>query len=121
MEANWNTIFIDPQNLLSISRGNRERMIKYLRQFQELIPQRTESLKESLQAEDRIRIRQLLHQMSPQLQFFGIPNVIIPIRRLEHEYQTIPMEELKSVVEKILINLDGAYKEVKMILETNFE
>ena len=67
MDIDWNTTYINPQNLISISRGDKTRMLKYLNQFQELIPQRIESLKNSLEAEDRKMIRQILHQMSPQL------------------------------------------------------
>lgn len=121
MEVNWNTSFIDPKNLIAISRGDSDRMVKYLRQFQELIPQRIENLKQSLLDEDRKMVRQILHQMSPQLDFFGIPNVSIPIRRLEYEYQTMPIEDLKSLVNGILVQLNEACKEVKMIMDTNFE
>lgn len=120
MEINWNTTYIDPQNLINISRGDQNRMLKYLNQFQELIPARIESLKESLQAEDRKTTRQILHQMSPQLQFFGIPGVIEPIRRLEHEYRTMPMEDLKSLVDDILNKLDGASSEVALVLNNYF-
>ncbi|KAA3639748.1 MAG: hypothetical protein DWQ02_03185 [Bacteroidetes bacterium] len=116
MDINWQTSYIDPENLIAISRGDDNRMIKYLRQFQELIPERIERLQECLVAEDRKMVRQTLHQMSPQLEFFGVPEVIPPIRRLEYEYETIPLEELKSLVKKILVQLDGACEEVKMIL-----
>ena len=121
MDTNWNTKYIDPQNLISISKGDPQRMLKYLNQFQELIPKRIESLKASLAAEDRKMTRQILHQMSPQLQFFGIPDVIQPIRRLEFEYQTMPIEDLKSLVNDILLKLDGAIHEVELVLKNNFE
>ena len=121
MDINWNTTYIDPENLITISRGDKNRMLKYLNQFQELIPKRIESLKESLEAEDRKMTRQILHQMSPQLQFFGIPDVIQPIRRLEFEYQTMPLEDLKALVNDILTKLDGAIQEVESILKKNFE
>ncbi len=96
-------------------------MVKYLRQFQELIPQRIENLKDSLLAEDRIMVRQILHQMSPQLDFFGIPDVMTPIRRLEYEFETMPIEDLKSLVSDILFKLDKACREVKTVLKTEFE
>ena len=120
MEINWDTTYIDPQNLVSISRGDKERMLKYLNQFLELIPPRIEKLKESLAAEDRKMIRQTLHQMSPQLQFFGIPGVLTPIQRLEHEYGTMPLEELESMVNDMLVKLEGANLEVETILKNHF-
>lgn len=121
MEIKWNPTYIDLQNLIAISRGDRDRMLKYLNQFLELIPPRIENLKKSLKAEDRKMTRQILHQMSPQLQFFGIPGILTPIRRLEHEYKTMPIEDLKSLVNDMLIKLAGASKEVESILKNNFE
>ncbi len=121
MEIEWNTNYIDPQNLINISRGDKSRMERYLRQFQELIPTRVEDLKKYINDNDRKRIRQTLHQMSPQLQFFGIQNVVEPIRRLEFEYQTIPFDDLKILINGILAKLDGACREVKVIIENNFD
>ena len=95
-------------------------MLKYLNQFQELIPQRVENLKSYLNSENRKMIRQTLHQMSPQLQFFGIPEVIIPIQRLEHEFMTMPNEDLQSLVNDIVIKLDDATNEIAIILKNHF-
>lgn len=120
MEINWNTNFIDPQNLINISRGDQKRMERYLRQFQELIPSRVSELKKFLKVDDRKKIRQTLHQMSPQLQFFGIPDIIAPVRRLEFEYETMPSEELGILVNDILEKLDAACKEVDSILANYF-
>ena len=108
MEIKWNTNYIDPQNLINISREDKNRMERYLRQFQELIPARVEDLKKYIEGNDRKMIRQTLHQMSPQLQFFGIQNVVEPIRRLEFEYQTIPFDDLEKLINRILEKLDGA-------------
>ena len=120
MKKNWEPTYIDLENLINISRGDKQRMLKYLKQFQELIPQRIENVKQSLAKEDRKMIRQILHQMSPQLQFFGIPDVLRPIRRLEHDYDTIPMEELTAIVNDLLAKLKGANDDVEMILKNNF-
>jgi hypothetical protein len=121
MEMTWNTTLINPKGLIKIARGDKKRVLKYLNQFLELIPNRIEGLKKSIKAEDRKMTRQLLHQMSPQLQFFGIMEVIPPIQRLEKEYQTIPIEELQTMVQHILSILEEACQEVKMILQINFE
>lgn len=121
MDIQWSTNYINPKNLIQISREDKNRLLKYLNQFRELIPPRIEKLKQYLEAEDRKMTRQILHQMSPQLQFFGIPDVMIPIRRLEHEYETMPFNELKTLIDDILLNLEGALKEVEWIVKTNFE
>ncbi len=120
MDIHWNTTIVNPQELINISRGDKNRMLKYLYQFQALIPARIEALKESLMAEDRKKVRQILHQMTPQLQFFGIEDVISPIKKLELEYATMPFEDLSSLVDKILNKLNIALKDVDSILEDNF-
>ncbi|WP_415372497.1 hypothetical protein [Patiriisocius sp. Uisw_047] len=61
---------------------------------------------------DRKKTRQLLHQMSPQLQFFGIKDIVQPNRRLDLESETMPFEDLSSLVDDILINLHLALKDV---------
>lgn len=116
----WNTKIINPQDLINISRGENKIIHKYLLQFQELIPQRIESLKENLKAEDRKQIRQLLHQMSPQIQFFGIVDLVKPIKRLELDYETMPLEELKTLVETVIIKLNLALNDVNLAIKENF-
>ncbi|MFT7072555.1 hypothetical protein [Patiriisocius sp. Uisw_017] len=120
MDIHWNTTIINPEELIKISRGDTSIVYKYLLQFQELIPPRIESLEESLKVGDRKKTRQLLHQMSPQLQFFGIKDIVQPIRRLELEYETMPFEDLSSLVNNILMKLHIAIKDVAFVLEENF-
>lgn len=120
MNLQWNTSVIDPQELIQIARGDKRIVYKYLQQFRELIPERIESLTERLQAEDRKLVRQILHQMSPQLQFFGIKDIVQPIRRLEHEYETMPYTDLCSLVEDILGQLKLALDDVDVIIKENF-
>jgi HPt (histidine-containing phosphotransfer) domain-containing protein len=120
MDIQWNTTVIDPKELIQISRGNNTVIHKYLLQFQKLIPERIESLKASLKAQDRKQVRQILHQMSPQLQFFGIPNIIIPIRRLEHEYKTMHITALNDLVHTILNKRQMALIDVDDVLKENF-
>ena len=105
---------------MQLARGDKNKMYKYLNQFRTLIPERIAALKKSLQAEDRTLIRQILHKMSPQLQFFGVPNVVQPIKKLEETYQTMSMKALKQLVQKILITLQKAWEEVVRILEAEF-
>ncbi len=121
MHINEKTQHIDLNNLILVSRGDSEKMEKYLRQFQALTPERSQNLRKNLESRNRKMVRQTLHQMSPQLQFFGIPDVLDPIRRLEQEYQTIPFEELEDMVYDIELKINAAKQEVDGILEKYFE
>lgn len=109
--------YINLENLENISRGDDKRLLKYLIQFRELIPERTAQLQNALQLADRVLIRQILHKMSPQLQFFGITNVVDPIQRLECEYQTMTIDELNTLVTKILVTLEKALIEVSQLID----
>ena len=109
--------YIDLKNINAISRGNERNVLKYLKQFLELIPERSEQLKEALKNEDRLQIRQILHKMSPQLQFFGIEDIIVPIQRLEFEYQSMPLNELQKLVSEIICKLEGAINEVSTLID----
>ena len=113
--------FIDLNNVKTICRGDNVKILKYLNQFNELIPQRRDYLKLSLINRDRFMIRQILHKMSPQLQFFGIKGVTTPIQRMEFEYQTMPLNELEMLVNDIIVKLDGAVLEISNIINSNVE
>lgn len=122
MNVKWNdSTIIDLQNIINISRGNPDHILKYLKQFVELIPERLKDLKISLENGDRMMIRQILHKMSPQLQFFGIKNVTTPIQRMEYEYQSMPINELEQLVNDIIAKLEEAVTEVSKIIDSNFE
>lgn len=121
MEISWNTNYIDLQNVVNISKGDSTRLLKYLNQFKELIPDRLYLLKQALYTEDRKQIRQVLHKMSPQLQFFGIQNIKIPIERLEYEYYTMPFSEMEVLVNNIILKLEEALMEVNATIVTYFE
>lgn len=117
MNAEQHMHFINLENVNAVSRGNTERMLKYLFQFQELIPERLDKLKTATRNNNRTEIRQLLHKMSPQLQFFGIQNIAIPIQRLEFEYESMPDEELGVLVNEIISKLEGALIEVNQTIQ----
>ena len=56
--------------------------------------------------------------MSPQLQFFGVKDVILPIQRLEYEYQTISEIELNQLVKDIIRKLESAVIDVNKLINT---
>jgi len=121
MDPKWETTFTDLNNVITISRGDSFRMLKYLEQFKELIPERLIDVRNALDLHDRILIRQLLHKMSPQLQFFGIKDVSIPIQRLEFEYESMPFIELEILVNDIIAKLEDALDEISRLIDSYFE
>jgi len=118
MEFKRDTKHIDLNGIIELSRGNHQNVLKYLNQFMLLIPERTKHLSMHLESGNRKMIRQTLHQMSPQLQFFGIPGILVPIRRLELEYQSMPFEELNALVADILSKLELALAEVQKVIDS---
>lgn len=121
MDSKWKTTYTDLNNVVSISRGDSSRMLKYLVQFKDLIPERLIDVRNALDLHDRVLIRQILHKMSPQLQFFGIKDVSIPIQRLEFEYESMPFIELELLVNDIIVKLEEALEEISKIIDSYFE
>ena len=111
---------IDLHNLQQISRGDRVRQLRYLKQFVELIPSRTQQIKEALAQQNRTLLRKLIHQLSPQIQFFGINDFARLKRKLELEYQEIDYFELQQLVNDLLERLDLARQEVEQIIDADF-
>jgi HPt (histidine-containing phosphotransfer) domain-containing protein len=120
MNITWKGKYIDPQYLIEVSHGDERKLLKYLNRFQELIPKRIEKLQQSLEAEDRKMIRQTVHQMSPQLQFFGVLDTESIVRRLEFEYETIPFDQLRLLVADLLDKLEGVQGEVALMIRSNY-
>ncbi len=112
--------YIDLKNVVKISRGSNDKMYTYLKQFSELISERSKKVKESMVAEDRTAMLQILHNMSPQIQFFGIHDVAESLKRMEWDYKTISIDKLKPIVEDILQKLNDAVDEVENILDNNY-
>lgn len=110
--------YIDLNNVKTISRGDDARMLKYLNQFNILIPERIVQLQKALEEQDRLKIRQILHQMSPQIQFFGLLRVSSQIQRLELKYASITFEDLNTQVNQIITILKKSLAEVSQSIDT---
>ncbi len=110
--------YIDLNNVKTISRGDDARMLKYLNQFNILIPERIVQLQKALEEQDRLKIRQILHQMSPQIQFFGLLRVSSQIQRLELKYTSITFEDLNTQVNQIITILKKSLAEVSQSIDT---
>lgn len=108
--------FIQLNNVKQVTRGSREHMKVYLVQFSEMIPQRIDLLKTALQEQDRKRIRQIIHKMGPQVQFFGIPGAVPMIRKVETEYEQLSFLQLEQLCEQLLAKLFGAKTEIEELI-----
>ncbi|WP_053972413.1 hypothetical protein [Mangrovimonas sp. ST2L15] len=116
------TKYINLEHVYGISRGDKDKILKYLNQFNELIPERLDLLNRALLLKNREQVRQIIHKMSPQLQFFGIQSISHHIHKLELDFKTMPFSELTAMVNDIILNLEQAIKEVHSTiidLETN--
>lgn len=89
------------QKVHEISRGNLQVRKKYLHRFLTLVPERLVALKDAMEKEDRKSVRQVLHHMRPQLEFFGLTQVSSPINQLEETYLTIEFRDLEELVKDI--------------------
>ncbi len=109
--------YLDLSQLRQISRGERSRSLRYLHQFQDLIPSRLDLLESAWQKEDRKSIRQIIHQMRPQLQFFGVSRFLPDLHLLETEYQTMSWEKLDQLISQLQTILRKALEELAGILQ----
>ncbi|MEO1715429.1 MAG: hypothetical protein AAFU60_19040, partial [Bacteroidota bacterium] len=108
---------LDLSRLRQISRGDRSRSMRYLRQFQELIPARLELLELARYEEDRKTIRQVVHQMRPQLEFFGLAQLLSGLQLLEVQYRTMAWEKLTGILDKLKAILLKALQELIAVLQ----
>ena len=120
MKNEWNTHYISSQNIDKISRGKAKVVKKYLLQFQQLIPPKIKLLREGLAKEDRHAVRQILHNISPQLQFFDVPDVVPSIKQIASSYQSMPWSDIEEMGEEIMNILENAAREVDQVLRTRF-
>lgn len=121
MDRKWNTQYIKLDSLMTISRGNEEKIVAYLTQFKTLVSERIQKLIISLEGNNKLEIRKILHNMSPQLQFFEVPSVIDKIKRIELEHDAISNDELYSETQHIIKQLEHALEEVNDILNNNIQ
>lgn len=120
MTNHWNTQYISSHNIDKISRGKSKVTVKYLQQFQKLIPPKITLLQVALQQEDRKSIRQILHNICPQLQFFGMEKIVPSIQHISKSYQEMAWDELADSTVFIIDILEQGIAEVDQVLRTQF-
>lgn len=110
--------YLDLLEVTQIAQNDNERLLRYLNQFNELVPQRVDNLKKALAEEDRYKLRQILHQMHPQLQFFGVPDVSAQIHTIEVDFESMDFSSLKDMVSHIINQLKHACLENESMLNS---
>ena len=116
MKSTFNPKYVNLDQVLRISRGDEKKRNTYLNQFLSLIPERIEILKAGMNDKDRIAVRKAVHNMGPQIQFFGISEMSSYITRVESEYETMSLAEMEEIVTKTIHILKHALEEVSMLL-----
>ncbi len=110
------TKYVNLKNVLQITRGDSDKLFRYLIQFKILVSERLMELKSHIQQNNRAEIRQILHNMRPQLQFFEMSDVVPLITRLELEYDTISARELMKSGESIIFIIENALEEIEKLI-----
>ena len=77
-------------------------------------------LKNALDDKNFIAIRQEVHKMSPQAEFFGIHQVVKLKRVMEMDEQIYPDAQLVNMILHIICILQQATEEIRVILIDDF-
>jgi HPt (histidine-containing phosphotransfer) domain-containing protein len=108
--------YINLDTLHAICKGDKDKKLRYLNQFLEMIPLSIQKLKLDIEEEDRSKLLKEIHFMSPQLVFFGIDDFSDLMKR-EKELELLPFDELKCQVLDGLNEIERALVEVGAIIE----
>ena len=108
--------YISLDALHAICKGDKDKKLKYLKQFLEMIPLSIQKLTLDIEEEDRVKLMKEIHFMSPQLVFFGIDD-FSDLMKTEKEFHNLPFDVLKAHLIKALIKIESALKEVETIVE----
>ncbi|MEM6724864.1 MAG: hypothetical protein AAF598_12545 [Bacteroidota bacterium] len=119
-QLKWDTSVMDLSKLLEMGADRPGLVERYLRQFADIVPGRIEKLELESAQQNRKAVRQIVHQMKPQLLFFGLP---IPSGDFELLQDTsIPLsgDGLSQLVAKVIGLLQAALREINQLLQTHF-
>ena len=108
--------YINLEALHELCEGNKNKENKYLNKFLEMMPISIQKLKFATKQEDRTAIMKELHFMSPQLVFYGIENFAVLINSVQAN-KDLSFEELKNQLDRSIITIEKALKEVSHIIE----
>lgn len=107
---------INLEGLNNLCKGNETKKHKYLKQFLKMIPLSIQKLKFATEEGDRTTILKEFHFISPQLLFFGIDDMSLLMEK-ERENEGLSFDALKNQIDKIIIKIEKALKEVESIIE----
>lgn len=109
--------YIHLSQLDRLTQGRPNQRLSYLHQFLELLPKKIEVLAIRLQQKKRFEIKKIIHNISPQLIFFGVPNIQDLAKKIVMEYEFIAIEQLELIVNEIIFKTKKALEEVKFLLD----
>ena len=111
------TTYVNLEALDHLCKGDREKHVKYLRQFNEVLTPQMNQLQKALESKDFISIRQILHHTGPQLTFFGRPRfaeLLIEMKEVADGENWI--NHIRGIQEE-MVNIKYAILEVQDLLD----
>jgi HPt (histidine-containing phosphotransfer) domain-containing protein len=92
---------------------------KYLNQFIVVISDKIKELNELSISQDRNQIKKIIHQIKPQLIFFGVTDIRQLVSRAEREIFSWENDELTAYLQSFIQLLQASVDEVTSILKAN--
>lgn len=116
--ANMSNTSIDLSSVDQISRGDREKKMRYLKQFVELMGERSQAIVEGLKASDLAAIQKIVHSMSPQLKFFEVKGSEQAAVNIQQPDLALT-DDLRKEIGDFVTCVQTSIQEVAEIIESN--
>lgn len=110
---------IDLSELNNLVGGDIIKFQKYLNQFVTIVSANIQKFEELTISEDRAQIKKIVHQIKPQLIFFGVPDIKLWITRLETEIMSWHADELAAFMQSFTQLLVASVDEVISLLKAS--
>lgn len=121
MEISWNSERINLERLMAMGQDRHGLVERYLRQFLELVPQRVESLELAIAQKEFESARLIIHQMKPQLHFFGLPIQWAALENIPNLIESKKHEVLIDLFKELKTTLNNSVLEVESLIQTHFQ
>ncbi len=109
-------LYINLDTLHDYCKGDKDKELRFLMQFLEMIPLSIHKIQLNIEEKDRSKLLKEIHFMSPHLLFFGIED-FSDLTKREKEIEHLPFDVLKSQVFDGLDRIERAIEEARTIIE----